>query len=152
MTAATEYNVIHDLGKKYVITQEEPTKVTLRYKGSMRAICAAEDTEELYEMIQAMNEDAHERRMGYSHDDDYSDFADPGSGSSLRAATMYDCWECDGTIEPIDGYCRHCGSKLNPRKYPCPTCERPNMLSEKDVKLHYQCDRCTEAQERGVDY
>ena len=63
-------------------------------------------------------------------EDDYDDrirFANPGS--ALRA-----------------------GSHTNPRNLPCPTCERPNVLTPKDVQLGYQCDHCADAAERGADY
>lgn len=60
-------------------------------------------------------------------DDDRSDFADPGGRSALRAAT-----------------------KGNPRNLPCPTCNRPNMLTAKDRALGYQCDACADhAEGRG---
>jgi predicted RNA-binding Zn-ribbon protein involved in translation (DUF1610 family) len=64
-------------------------------------------------------------------DDEYwrQDFADPGGGSALRAATPD-----------------------NPRIHPCPTCGRDNMLTPKDVALHYQCDHCADAAEGGRDY
>ena len=54
------------------------------------------------------------------------EFADPGGNSALRAA-----------------------SKTNPRNLPCPTCGRENMLTPKDVALHYQCDYCADALEGG---
>lgn len=63
------------------------------------------------------------------YDDDLIDgvgFANPGSGSALRAATSD-----------------------NPRNRPCPTCKRPNRLTRIDVQHHYQCDTCADAQERG---
>ena len=64
-------------------------------------------------------------------DDDYDrddeiDFAFPGTNSALRAATP-----------------------TNPRNLPCPTCERPNRLTPKDVALGYQCDACADLAERG---
>jgi len=65
-------------------------------------------------------------------DDDYEDriqFADPGSGSALRAA-----------------------SKSNPRNRPCPRCGRKNVLTPLDVAHHYVCDHCANAAERGLDY
>ena len=62
-------------------------------------------------------------------DEDDSDFADPGGNSALRAETS-----------------------SNPRDEPCPTCERPNALTRKDVALGYQCDRCAERLERGDGY
>jgi len=48
-------------------------------------------------------------------------FKDPGGRSALRRAT-----------------------KNNPRKYPCPTCGRKNMLTARDVGLGYQCDICAD--------
>lgn len=62
----------------------------------------------------------------YGDDDDRSEFADPGGTSSLRAA-----------------------SKRNPRNRPCPTCERPNLLTPADVARGYQCDRCARRDEQG---
>lgn len=62
-------------------------------------------------------------------DSEYSsDFADPSGKSALRAAT-----------------------KNNPRNKPCPTCKRKNMLTPKDVALGYQCDRCADRAEQGMD-
>ena len=52
------------------------------------------------------------------------EFQDPGGNSALRRATPE-----------------------NPRNLPCPTCGRPNMLTPKDVALHYQCDRCADLDE-----
>ena len=51
-------------------------------------------------------------------------FRDPGGRSALRAGV---------------------------RRHPCPTCGRPNMLTDADVKRHYQCDRCADADE-GLGY
>lgn len=64
-------------------------------------------------------------------DDDYDfriDFAQPGGGSALRAAT-----------------------KRNPRNLPCPTCGGRNRLTPADVQRHYQCDECADRDERGCD-
>ena len=57
------------------------------------------------------------------------DFADPGSGSALRAAT-----------------------ESNPRNLPCPTCGEPNRLTPADKARGYQCDSCADALERGGGY
>lgn len=38
----------------------------------------------------------------------------------------------------------HPVSRRNPRKFPCPTCGTPNVLTEKDVRAGYQCDRCAD--------
>ena len=35
------------------------------------------------------------------------------------------------------------------RKHPCPTCGRKNMLTDADVRHHYQCDICANELERG---
>jgi hypothetical protein len=56
------------------------------------------------------------------------DFADPGGGSALRAAT-----------------------KANPRNRSCPNCRKRNRLTPRDVQLGYQCDECAERAERGCD-
>ena len=58
--------------------------------------------------------------------EDFTDFADPGGRSSLRAETPD-----------------------NPRNLPCPTCGRPNCLTPKDVALNYQCNQCADEDERG---
>jgi hypothetical protein len=61
--------------------------------------------------------------------DDYGNemvFADPGSGSALRAATPQ-----------------------NPRNLPCPTCGEPDRLTPLDRQLGYQCDSCADRAERG---
>lgn len=66
--------------------------------------------------------------MAYD-DDDYGDrihFANPGSGSALRAA-----------------------SRHNPRNLSCPTCGESNVLTQEDVDCHYQCDACANMAEGG---
>ena len=62
-------------------------------------------------------------------DEEEDDFQDPGGRSCLRKATPN-----------------------NPRIYPCPTCEKPDRLTLKDVRLHYQCDRCADAAEGRGGY
>ena len=65
----------------------------------------------------------------YDYDDVRdNDFADPGGRSALRAA-----------------------SKNNPRNLPCLNCKAPNKLTPKDRQLGYQCDRCADGAERGID-
>ena len=75
--------------------------------------------------------------MARCYDDDFDpediygfnrnlEFADPGGHSALRAA-----------------------GPDNPRNLSCPTCERPNRLTPKDVALGYQCDSCADQMERG---
>lgn len=64
-------------------------------------------------------------------DMDYEDreqFEDPGGRSALRRS-----------------------SKKNPRNLPCPTCKQPNRLTPKDRALGYQCDRCADRAESGMD-
>ena len=53
-----------------------------------------------------------------------TDFADPSGRSSLRAETPD-----------------------NPRIYPCPTCGEKGVLTLKDVRLGYQCNRCADRAE-----
>ena len=55
-------------------------------------------------------------------------FADPGGNSALRCAT-------------VD----------NPRNLPCPTCRVENVLTPEDEALGYQCNRCADRAERGLD-
>ena len=61
-------------------------------------------------------------------DDEWADrverFADPGGTSAL-----------------------HPESRDNPRIYPCPTCGREGMLTQKDLNAGYQCDICANAAE-----
>ena len=66
--------------------------------------------------------------MSY-HDEDHDEmrgmFQDGGTGySALRRAT-----------------------RRNPRNLPCPTCGTPNVLTPKDKRLGYQCDRCADRDE-----
>ena len=55
-------------------------------------------------------------------------FADPGGNSALRRATPD-----------------------NPRNLPCPNCGAENVLTPEDRRRGYQCDRCADAAERGID-
>lgn len=64
----------------------------------------------------------------YYDEDDEEEIAFKCKGSALRAAT-----------------------RTNPRVHPCPTCGRKNMLTKKDVALHYQCDYCADKAEMGID-
>ena len=68
-------------------------------------------------------EDACFERADFFADEDR--FYDPGGRSALRAGV---------------------------RKFPCPTCKRENSLTAADVKRGYQCDRCADALERGIEY
>ena len=54
----------------------------------------------------------------------YDDFYDPGGRSALRRGN---------------------------RKFPCPTCGKENALTQKDVRLGYQCDECADRAE-GYSY
>lgn len=69
--------------------------------------------------------------MSYNkaRDDERLQFQDPGGRSALRRAT-----------------------KNNPRIHPCPKCERPNMLTPKDVAQHYVCDICADEAEGTGGY
>jgi predicted RNA-binding Zn-ribbon protein involved in translation (DUF1610 family) len=51
-------------------------------------------------------------------------FADPNSDSALYPET-----------------------ENNPRIFPCPTCGEPNVLTQRDVDSHYQCNRCADRDE-----
>jgi len=66
--------------------------------------------------------------FGHEEEDYLDDFADPGGGSALRAAT-------------VD----------NPRNLPCPNCKKPNRLTPADRARGYQCDPCADRAERGWD-
>ncbi len=66
---------------------------------------------------------------GLDFDGDVLEFAMPSSKSALRAA-----------------------SASNPRSFPCPTCERPNLLTPADVRRGYQCDACADLDEMGGGY
>ena len=66
--------------------------------------------------------------MSRDHEDQYgvidAPFRDPGGRSALRAGK---------------------------RKHACPTCGRPNMLTDADKRRGYQCDICADAAE-GYGY
>ncbi len=64
----------------------------------------------------------------HDYDDDRIDFADPGGKSALRAAT-----------------------KDNPRNLPCPNCGKRNRLTPADRARGYQCDKCADRAEAGID-
>jgi len=73
-----------------------------------------------------------EEYYGYDEDGDLIDgvgFADPGGRSALRAATPD-----------------------NPRDQECPTCGAQNVLTRIDRQRGYQCDRCADRAEMGMDY
>ena len=53
------------------------------------------------------------------------DFEDPKGRSSLRRA-----------------------HKHNPRNLPCPTCRKPNRLTQADKAQGYQCNECADRDER----
>ncbi len=57
-------------------------------------------------------------------DEDRSGFADPGGRSALRAA-----------------------GPGNPRRFPCPTCKKPDQLTAADVRAGYQCNGCADSLE-----
>lgn len=90
--------------------------------------------EETTDALVALDEEA-EDEFDDDNYDEYGDcdsdrihFANPGSNSALRAATAD-----------------------NPRDRPCPTCERPNLLTREDVRLGYCCDSCADKAEKGWD-
>jgi predicted RNA-binding Zn-ribbon protein involved in translation (DUF1610 family) len=80
-------------------------------------------------------------------------FSDSGGVSALRSATHDYCPRhgCHRAIDETDSFCRNCGQQLNPRKFACPTCGAEDVLTQADVDHHYQCDRCADKAERGID-
>lgn len=42
-------------------------------------------------------------------------------------------------------------TKSNPRIYSCPTCKTRNVLTRIDKERGYQCDRCADRAEQGMD-
>lgn len=91
--------------------------------------------------------------------DDYDvEFADPYGRSALRAevgGSSGHCPSCKGKVGKTAKFCKNCGNKLNPRAYNCPTCGAKDVLTEADVQLGYQCDRCADRAEGnyyGGDY
>ena len=95
--------------------------------------------------------DAHDRFA-----DGWIDFADPGSGSALRAENVKylggvaHCPGCRSHVRLADHFCRQCGRKLFQRNNPCRTCGAPDALTDEDVSLGYQCDHCAGMVERGL--
>lgn len=70
---------------------------------------------------------------------------------------MYDDDERDE--RPIDGVgfanpgsALRAATKDNPRIYSCPSCRRPRVLTRIDRERGYQCDRCANRAESGMDY
>jgi hypothetical protein len=93
----------------------------------------------------------------YDPEDDGIHFADPGGRSALRAATHERCPShgCHMQLRANWSWCPGCGTKLNPRKHPCPSCGASGVLTDEDVALHYVCDACADRAEgiyRGGDY
>jgi hypothetical protein len=86
--------------------------------------------EEDYEEEDYEEEDYEEEDYEEEDDcEDYSEFADPGGHSALRAITP-----------------------SNPRNLPCPTCKQPNRLTPKDRDLGYCCDPCADRAEGRFPY
>ena len=100
----------------------------LAWRGNRPQSAAALFTGYCQDYVHVRNAEDREYQRGMDDDRDDLDFADPGSGSALRAATEDD-----------------------PRDQPCPDCGRENMLTGRDVALGYCCDRCADRNERGVD-
>ena len=96
----------------------------------------------------------YERTLGAMDGDS---FADPGGRSALRAATHDRCptHGCHAKVRPSWSWCPQDGTRLNPRKHPCPSCRAPGVLTDADVQLGYQCDACADRAEGryvGGDY
>lgn len=84
-------------------------------------------------------------------------FRDEGGESALRAATGARCPHhgCHKRVGLTANYCANCSGILNPRKFKCPTCDAPNVLTQADKDRGYQCDRCADRAEGkyyGSDY
>jgi len=94
-------------------------------------------------------DDPDEERGAYERGDYDSVFADPGSGSALRAATHGRCPGCKKHTGKTANYCRHCGMAQNPRNLPCPRCKVRNRLTPADRARGYVCDPCADRAERG---
>ena len=71
------------------------------------------------------------------------DFEDP------NGYDFSDQEECEEFADPTGRSALRAESATNPRNLPCPTCGEPNTLTPKDVRLHYQCNRCADRDERG---
>ena len=63
---------------------------------------------------------------------------------------LIDDLDVDRNIFARPGSALRKATKRNPRKYPCPTCGRKNMLTAEDVRHHYQCDYCADRAEGGA--
>lgn len=97
-------------------------------------------------------------------DDRYGDFvdgvgvSDPGSDSLLRAETGGNqgyCPACRCEVAVTNRWCACCGQKLNPRIFPCGSCDTPGVLTEADVLAGYCCNVCASRNDgtyRGGDY
>jgi hypothetical protein len=87
------------------------------------------DYEEYLDMMDDLRDNNDDPGYDGDPDDEPIDgvgFADPGGKSALRAATPD-----------------------NPRDQPCPTCRRPNLLTQIDVQHNYVCDSCADRAEHG---
>ena len=62
---------------------------------------------------------------------------------------MYD--EFDNNLYSFRDPGGHSALRNGKRIYPCPTCGRDNMLSQKDKDRGYQCDFCADAAE-GIGF
>lgn len=59
---------------------------------------------------------------------------------------------CERFADPGGNSCLFPADHNNPRNLPCPTCHKPNRLTQKDRNHGYQCDECADRAERGYDY
>jgi hypothetical protein len=57
----------------------------------------------------------------------------------------------DGVGFSQPGSALRAATKDNPRNLPCPNCGSENVLTPADRARGYQCDRCANALERGID-
>ena len=94
--------------------------------GSDECDCHLDDFDETDEFDYEEDDEDDEDEDEDNYPIDGVGFADPGGVSALRAET-----------------------EDNPRDRPCPTCGEPNRLTRIDEMRGYQCDRCSEIEERG---
>lgn len=59
----------------------------------------------------------------------------------------YDYGDSECYADPTGHSALRCATKTNPRNLPCPTCGAENVLTQHDVDLGYQCDRCADIAE-----
>jgi hypothetical protein len=72
-------------------------------------------------------------------------------GEDYSAEDRDEDYRIDGVGFAQAGSALRAATKSNPRNLPCPTCGEPNRLTPLDVARSYQCDECSDRDERGCD-